>query len=140
MMSARRNSSEVSAMDVGEVHELLPHDAEPLPLRVEELGVVRLGTGRISLDLVVEQYENGMTPEDMVRVYDTLVLADVHAAIAFYLRHTAAVRTYLKRRRDEREALRAKEGAERRRGGREAILAGRSGDNDCRLSPGSQRI
>ena len=39
-----------------------------------------------------------MTPEDMVRAYDTLLLADVHAVIAYYLRHRDAVRAYLKRR------------------------------------------
>jgi uncharacterized protein (DUF433 family) len=42
--------------------------------------------------LVVEQYENGMTPEDMVRAYGTLELADVYAAIAYYLRHRDEVR------------------------------------------------
>ena len=45
----------------------LPLSADPLPLRVDEGGVIRVGKGRISLDLVVEQYENGMTPEDMAR-------------------------------------------------------------------------
>jgi hypothetical protein len=38
---------------------------------------VRVGNSRISLDLIVEQYENGMMPEEMIRAYDTLVLADV---------------------------------------------------------------
>ncbi len=61
--------------------------AEPPPLRVDEGGAVRVGNSRVSLDLVVEQYENGMTPEDLVRAYDTLDLADVHAVIAYYLRH-----------------------------------------------------
>jgi uncharacterized protein (DUF433 family) len=75
---------------------------------VEEGGVVRVGPSRISLDLVVEQYENGMTPEDMARAYETLVLADVYAAIAYYLRHRDEVRAYLKRREDEAEALKAK--------------------------------
>jgi len=50
-------------------------------LRVDEGGVIRVGKSRISLDLVVEQYENGMTPEDMVRAYDTLVLVEVYAVI-----------------------------------------------------------
>src|SRR6516165_1489892 len=72
----------------------LPLPAEPPPLRVEEGGAVRVGTSRVSLDLVVEQYENGMTPEDLVRAYDTLDLADVHAVIAYYLRHREAVRAY----------------------------------------------
>ncbi len=84
------------------------------PLRVDEGGVVRVGKGRISLDLIVEQYENGMTPEDMVRAYDTLVLADVHAVIAYYLRHRDDVWTYLRRRAEEAESLRARIEAERR--------------------------
>ncbi len=92
---------------------LIIHADHP-PLRVDEGGVVRVGRGRISLDLVVEQYENGMTPENMVRAYDTLMLADVHAVIAYYLRHSDEVRAYLKRRAEEAEALRVKIEAERR--------------------------
>ncbi len=76
--------------------------------------------------MIVEQYENGMTPEDMVRAYDTLVLADVHAVIAYYLRHRDEVRAYLKRRAEEAEALRAKIEAERPRISREELLARRS--------------
>jgi uncharacterized protein (DUF433 family) len=104
----------------------LPLHADPPPLRVDEGGAVRVGNSRISLDLVVEQYESGMTPEDMVRAYDTLVLADAHAVIAYYLRHREEVRAYLKRRQVEAEALRAKIEAERPRVSREELLARRS--------------
>ena len=104
----------------------LPLQAEPPPLRVDEGGVVRVGQSRVSLDLVVEQYENGMSPEDLVRAYDTLELADVHAVIAYYLRHRAEVRAYLKGRQEEAEALRAKLEAERPRVSREELLARRS--------------
>ena len=93
------------------------------PLRLDEGGAIRVGKTRISLDLVVEQYENGMTPEDMVRAYDTLDLADVHAVIAYYLRHRDEVRAYLKRRKDEADALRAKIEAERPRVTRDELLA-----------------
>jgi uncharacterized protein (DUF433 family) len=103
-----------------------PVHADAPPLRVDQEGTVRIGTSRVSLDLVVEQYENGMTPEDMVRAYDTLVLADVHAVIAYYLRHRDEVRAYLKRREEEAEALRAKIEAERPRVSREDLLARRS--------------
>jgi uncharacterized protein (DUF433 family) len=89
-------------------------------------GVIRVGNSRISLDLIVEQYENGMTPEDMVRAYDTLQLADVHSAIAYYLRHRDDVRTYLKRREEEAKALRTKIEAEHPRISREELLARRS--------------
>src|SRR5213593_1777713 len=88
--------------------EALSIHADLPPLRMDEGGAVRVGNSRISLDLVVEQYENGMTPEDMVRAYDTLALADVHAVIAYYLRHRGEVEAYLKRRAEEAEALQAK--------------------------------
>jgi uncharacterized protein (DUF433 family) len=86
--------------------DLLPLHADHPPLRMDE-GAVRVGNSRVSLDLVVEQYENGMSPEDMVRAYDSLELADVHAAIAYYLRHEDEVRGYLKRRSEQAEALKA---------------------------------
>src|SRR6185437_7990026 len=105
--------------------EGLLHAADQVPLRVDEGGVIRVGNTRISLDLIVEQYENGMTPEDMVRAYDTLVLADVHAVIAYYLRHRDEVRAYLKRRAEEAEALQAKIEAEHPRVAREELLARR---------------
>ena len=103
----------------------LPIDAVAPPLRVDEAGGVRVGTSRVSLDLVVEQYDNGMTPEDMVRAYDSLALADVHAVIAYYLRHRDEVGAYLRRREEEAEALRAKIEAERPRVPREELLARR---------------
>jgi uncharacterized protein (DUF433 family) len=104
----------------------LPLHAKPPPLRVDEGGTVRVGKSRVSLDLVVEQYENGMTPEDLVRAYDTLELADVHAVVAYYLWHREDVRAYLKRRAEEAHALRAKIEAERPRVSREELLARRS--------------
>jgi uncharacterized protein (DUF433 family) len=103
---------------------------------VDEGGAVRVSNSRISLDLVVEQYENGMTPEDMVRAYDTLVLADVHAVIAYYLRHRDEVRGYLKRRAEEAEALRVKIEAERPRVSREELLARRSARDKADASTG----
>src|SRR3954453_11175844 len=100
----------------------LPLHAEAPPLREDDGDVVRVGNSRVSLDLVVEQYENGMTPEDMVRAYDTLVLADVHAVIAYYLRHRDDVRAYLKQREEEAAVLRAKIETERPRVTREELL------------------
>jgi uncharacterized protein (DUF433 family) len=103
----------------------LPLHAEPPPLRVDEGGAVRVGRSRVSLDVVVEQYENGMTPEELVRAYDTLELADLHAVIAYYLRHRDAVRRYLNGRAEEARALQTKIEAGRPRVSREELLARR---------------
>ncbi len=104
----------------------LPFHADAPPLRVDDGGAVRVGNSRISLDFVVEQYEDGMTPEDMVRAYDTLVLADVYAIIAYYLRHRDEVWAYLKRRKEEADALQATIEGERPRVSRKELLARRS--------------
>ena len=114
----------------------LPLKDEQLPLRVDEGGAIRIGGSRITLDLVVEQYENGMTPEDMVRAYDTLILADVHAAIAYYLRHREEVHGYLRQRADEAEGLRAKIEAERPRIGRQDLLTRRTAQEKGNAAPG----
>lgn len=99
--------------------------SETIPLRVDETGTVRVGNTRVTLDLVVEQYENGMTPEDLVRAYDTLDLADVHAVIAYYLRHRGEVQAYLERRDEEAADLRAKIEAEHPPISRDELLARR---------------
>jgi uncharacterized protein (DUF433 family) len=101
-------------------------DHNAATLRMNEGGAIRVGKSRISLDLVVEQYENGMTPEDMVRAYDTLAVADVYDVIAYYLRHRDEVRSYLKRRQQQADALRAKIESERPRVSKVELVARRS--------------
>jgi uncharacterized protein (DUF433 family) len=93
---------------------------------LDEGGAVRVGNSRISLDLVVEQFENGSTAEDLVAAYDTLHLADVYAVISYYLRHPEEVRAYLKRREEQAMALRSQIETERPRVPREDLLARRS--------------
>lgn len=53
------------------------------------------------------------------------MLADVHALIAYYLRHRDVVRAYLKRRAEQAEALRAKIEAEGTHVSREELVARR---------------
>jgi len=115
-------------MNEQDLNEMLVRHANTIPLRVDEGGAIRVGNSRVSFDLVVEQYENGMAPEDMIRAYDTLVLADVHAIIAYYLRHGDEVRAYLKRRKEEADALRVRIEAERPRVAREDLLARQGAD------------
>ena len=114
----------------------LPLHVEPPPLRVDEGGVVRVGKSRISLDLIVEQFENGMSPEDMIRAYDTLVLAEVYAVIGWYLRHRDEVHAYLKGREAEAVALRVKIEADRPRVSRDELVARRSATEKENASTG----
>ena len=79
----------------------LPVQADTVPLRVDESGVVRVGESRVALADLLDEYESGKTPEEMVRAHDGLELADVHAVIAYYLRHRHEIGEFLHRRRDE---------------------------------------
>jgi hypothetical protein len=75
--------------------------------------------------LIVEQYENGMTPEELVRAYDTLTLPDAYGAIAFYLRYPDEVRTYLAHRQNQARALQESVESEGSRLSRSDLLARR---------------
>jgi uncharacterized protein (DUF433 family) len=68
---------------------------ETPPLRVDESGAIRVGKTRVLFVLVVHAFQEGATPEDIVRMYETLDLADVYAVVAFYLRHRLEVEEYL---------------------------------------------
>ena len=122
-------------MEPNGICENLPLGPECPPLRVDPGGAVRVGKTRINLDLIVEEYQNGMTPEDMVRAYDTLLLADVYAVIAYYLRHLNEVQAYLKRRNAEADALRETIESERPRILREELLARRRAKEEEIASP-----
>jgi uncharacterized protein (DUF433 family) len=106
-------------------HDSLPQPSAP-SLRVDEGGVVRIGKSRVGLDLVVEQYENGMTPEELVAAYDTLTLFEVYAAIAYYLEHPQEVRQYLQRRANEATELRTQVEADRPAVSRAELLSRRT--------------
>lgn len=80
--------------------------AQSPPLRMDSDGVVRVGGTRVTLDTLVEAYEAGATAEELVQAYDSLQLADVHAAISHYLRHRAAVDEYLVQRRAQAAQVR----------------------------------
>jgi uncharacterized protein (DUF433 family) len=75
-------------------------------LRTDNTGTVRIGRSRVTLDVVLADYRSGMTPEEIVRQLDTLDLADVYAAIAYYHRHRAEVDEYLHKREVAADALR----------------------------------
>ncbi len=82
--------------------------ADPLPLRLEDDGTIRIGKSRIQLEIVVGDYERGASPEVIADSYDTLQLADIYAVIAYYLRHREEVAAYIERRDREAAELRAK--------------------------------
>jgi uncharacterized protein (DUF433 family) len=79
---------------------------DPIPLRADEHGVIRVGDSQVLLDIVIREFNNGAEPEAIAHGYPTLKLADVYGVIAYYLRHRKDIDVYLHSRRQEAETLR----------------------------------
>ncbi len=67
----------------------------PKPFRMDSYGVLRVGKTRISLDSVVYDFKQGADAAEIQRDFDSLTLAEVHAAIAYYLHNKEKVEAYL---------------------------------------------
>lgn len=80
--------------------------SEPAPLVVEATGAIRVRNTRVLLDTVVTAYEMGATAEEIVWQYPSLQLADVYAALSYYLHHREEIDAYLAARRTQAENLR----------------------------------
>ena len=80
--------------------------AEPIPLKMQPDGIVRVGETRVTLDTVVVTFKQGATAEEIVYQYPSLQLADVYAVISFYLRHQEEVEAYLQRRQQRATEIR----------------------------------
>ena len=81
-------------------------DPIEVPLRLDAQGAIRVGQTRVLLDVVLNEFDNGATPEEIVECYEGLDLADLYAALGYCLRNRAAVDAYLRRREAEAGSLR----------------------------------
>jgi len=84
----------------------LPLTTTPLPLDTDADGVVRVGGTRVTLDTLVEAFQEGLTPEEIQQQYPSVGLAHVYAAVTYYLHHRDEVEAYLAERAHRREAVR----------------------------------
>ena len=103
--------------------------AEPIRLRVDSHGTVRVGDTRLTLETVLEIFKRGASPQDIVAALPGLELADVYAVITYYLRHQAEVDAYLQEQEAKASAIRQKVEARQgdQRGLRGRLLARRAG-------------
>ncbi|NJM57215.1 MAG: DUF433 domain-containing protein [Synechococcales cyanobacterium RU_4_20] len=78
---------------------ILVSSVEPIPLRADPSGIIRVGRTRITLDTVVTAFLEGCSAEEIREQYPSLQLPDVYSAIGYYLRHQNEVDAYLLARR-----------------------------------------
>ncbi|HXU39955.1 MAG TPA: DUF433 domain-containing protein [Blastocatellia bacterium] len=89
-------------------------------------GVIRVGGTRVTLDTLVEAFNEGATAEEIVQQYPSLELGDVYAVIGYYLHNQTDVEQYLERRREEASRVRRENEARfDPKGIRERLLARR---------------
>jgi uncharacterized protein (DUF433 family) len=102
-----------------------------VPLWVDEYGRVRVGQTRVTLDTVIGAFKRGDTPEQILQDFDTLNLADIYAAVTFYLFNREAVEAYLREQeRIGEEIQRQMEAHYPSTGLRERLLARRDASPD----------
>ncbi|MFC0596014.1 DUF433 domain-containing protein [Thermus composti] len=84
---------------------------EVIPLAQSETGELYVEGTRVFLEDLLEAYERGLSPEEMVLAYPSLRLEDVYLVLAYALRHPEEVEAY--RRRQEARAREAEAQARR---------------------------
>ena len=88
---------------------MLQVNSERIPIAPDGMGVLRVAGSRVPLDAVVDLFDAGASPEEIVERLDTLKLADVYAVITYYLRHRDEVSAHLagvdRNAREQRERI-----------------------------------
>jgi uncharacterized protein (DUF433 family) len=79
--------------------------ADPVPLAPDATGTIRVANTRVTLDTVVEHFRAGATAEALTERFPVLSAADVHAVLAYYLRHRDEVDHYLTEQARQAEAV-----------------------------------
>ena len=74
---------------------------QAMPLRLTQDGTIRIANSRVSLDSVVHHYKLGASAEQIAQKFPALDLADVYAAITYYLSHEETIEEYLRQQEAE---------------------------------------
>lgn len=68
--------------------------SEIMPIWLDVDGRYRVGETQILLDLLIDAYHQGSTPETIIDYYPSLSLEEVYLAIGYYLRHRELIDIY----------------------------------------------
>lgn len=76
-----------------------------MPLKVTEHGTIRVKGSRVSLDSIVYHFKLGATAEQIAESFPSIGLADIYAAISYYLSHRDEIEEYLLQQETEADEL-----------------------------------
>ncbi|MBF2096870.1 MAG: DUF433 domain-containing protein [Gloeomargaritaceae cyanobacterium C42_A2020_066] len=82
-------------------------EREMPPLHEDATGAIRVGDSRVLLEVVIQAFQDGASPEAIALSYSTLSLADVYNTIGYYLCHQADVDHYLRQREQMADVIQA---------------------------------
>ncbi len=77
-----------------------------IPLREDETGTLRVGSTRITLDVVISALKRGDSADVIADSFPSITLAQVYAVIAYYLQNQISLDNYLQKRALEADKLR----------------------------------
>jgi uncharacterized protein (DUF433 family) len=83
-----------------------PVVTETVPVVTNRDGVLCIGQTRVTLDTLIQAFQEGATAEEIAQQYPTVPLADIYSVIGYYLRRRPEIETYLARRRQAAEHVR----------------------------------
>jgi uncharacterized protein (DUF433 family) len=86
----------------------LPTAAEPVPFKLDEHGVARVGGTRVTLEVILGGFKRGETAEDLHDGFPSVALADIYGTISYYLHHRDEVEEYLAEAERDGERIAAK--------------------------------
>ena len=82
--------------------------AEPVPLKLDDTGTIRVGGTRVTLDTIIAFFRQGQSPEEINEGFPGVSLPDIYFVIGYVLRHQAEVDAYLAEQERDAEAVRWK--------------------------------
>ncbi len=83
-----------------------PAITETIPIIKDNDGVIRIARTRVTLDTVVNAFQEGATAEEIAQQYPAVSLADIYSLIGYYLRRRLEIETYLAQQRQAAEWVR----------------------------------
>jgi uncharacterized protein (DUF433 family) len=76
-----------------------------VPFTITEYGTIPISDSRVSLDSVLHYFKLGVSAEQIALSFPSLKLADIYAAIAYYLNHRDGIEEYLRHQEAEADEL-----------------------------------
>jgi uncharacterized protein (DUF433 family) len=84
----------------------LPLAAIPVPLRLTDGGIMRIGQTRVMLEVFITALNEGLSTEDLIAEFPEVAAHDVFALLSYYAAHQAAVDAYVEERAAALDSLR----------------------------------